>query len=84
MFQEEPLDSCTIYQVVMLIYGLTRSITTIAQLHVIGPCKRYTLRQIPTHTHVRNTIQGYDTPRTRAETKIADADYHYSRTRLRL
>jgi hypothetical protein len=79
---KEFLYSRTINRMVVLIYGLARSVKTSVSSHIIDTRERYALRKISTHSHIRNTNHWYGTPRTRAETKIADADYNYSRAYL--
>ena len=75
---EEPLYGHTINHVVVLIYGLTCSFKMTMPIWVINTCERHMLQQVSMHSHVRNMVHWYETPRTRAATKILNASYNYS------
>jgi len=75
---QELFHSHTANPVVVLIYGLTCSLDANSPLHIIDTHEGYMLRHISRHSHVRDTIHWYETPGTRAVTKIAEANYDYS------
>ena len=76
---DESLHSRTVNWVVVIIYSITRSFKTSASIRVVVTHKRYTLCKISSHSHIRHMNHCDSTSRTRAETKIADADYDNSR-----
>jgi len=61
---QEPLYNCTVNWVIVLIYGLMCSMNTGMLTHIVDMHKRYMLRKISMHSHIRHTNHWYGTLRT--------------------